>query len=313
MENISQVYIGVDISKDHLDVCIHPLGRSLKIKNSEADIAKLAQELKSYTVASIGCEATGGYEKLLVKTLQDHSYNVWIIDPRRVKGFIVATGCKSKTDKIDAQKIAQFVAQNPRSFEAIDKSEAEEKVQALVDRKQDLMKFLVAEKTRFKHPSHAFHGANIKKFIALLEREIEKLDIQIQKLLQDDENLHRRASILESIPGIGTSSAAVLLSSLPELGKIGNNQIAALVGLAPFDNASGRYSGKKFIRGGRATPRNALYMCALTTIKHNPVLKAFYDHLIAQQKPFKVAIVAVMRKMIVLANALLRKNELCRV
>lgn len=213
---------------------------------------------------------------------------------------------------MDAQKIAEFISQNPPNYESIRKSETEEKLQALVNRKNDLTKFLATEKTRLQHPSHVFHTTSIKRFIKMLENEITKLDQEMQNLIRSDEMISKKSSILESIPGIGKSSAAVLLSFIPELGKISNSEVAALVGLCPYDRSSGSYEGKKFISGGRVTPRNALYMCALTTIKYNLILKGFYDRLREKQKPFKVAIVAVMRKMIILANALLKKGELCK-
>lgn len=313
MTTISKVYIGVDISKNYLDVYIHPIGKVFRLKNSETDIEKLITELTKYDVVHIGCEATGGYEKLLAQLLQKNLYDLWIIDPRRVKGFIIASGCKSKTDKIDAQKIAEFISKNSKDYQAINKTENQEQLQAFVNRKNDLIKFLAAEKTRSKHPSHALYLPSIKKFIAVFEKEIKKIDKQIEDLIKNDDDLSKKSNILESIPGIGRASAGVLLSFVPELGKISNSKIAALVGVCPYENESGLYKGKKIIKGGRITPRNMLYMCALTTIKYNLILKSFYDRLIANKKPFKVAIVAVMRKLIILANSLLKKGELCKV
>jgi transposase len=313
MTNISKVYIGVDVSKSSLDIHMYPIGRSFKIKNSKGEIQKFIRQLEQYDIATIGCEATGGYEKLLFKLLKDNTYDVWIIDPRRIKGFIVASGCKSKTDKIDAKKIAEFVSKNTKDYDSIIKTETQEQLQSLVNRKQDLIKFLVAEKTRLQHPSHVFSLPSIKKLIEILESEVKVIDKQIEKLIASDKELTQKSTILESIPGIGKASAAALLSFVPELGKIGNNKISALVGVCPYDNASGTYTGKKSIRGGRLIPRNMLYMCALTTIKYNLILKSFYDRLIEHKKPFKVAIVAVMRKLIVLANSLLKKGELCKV
>lgn len=313
MTNISKAYVGVDISKNSLDIHIYPFGRSFKIYNSKGDIQKFIGQLQHYDIATIGCEATGGYEKTLCKLLKDNSYDLWIIDPRRIKGFIVASGCKGKTDKIDAKKIAEFVCQNTKDYDSIGKTENQEQLQSLVNRKNDLIKFLVAEKTRLQHPSHMFSLSSIKKLIEILEGEVKIVDKQIKSLIASDKELARKSVILESIPGIGAASAAALLSFVPELGKISNSKIAALVGVCPYDNASGTYTGKKSIRGGRLVPRNMLYMCALTTIKHNLILKSFYDRLIENKKPFKVAIVAVMRKLIVLANSLLKKGELCKV
>lgn len=313
MNNVSKVYIGVDISKDHLDVYIHPLGGFFKVKNSKPEIQKFIKALSKYDIARIGCEATGGYEKLLAQILQQNNHCLWVIDPRRIKGFIIAQGCKSKTDKIDAKKIAEFVAQNIKDFEPINKTEKQEQLLSFVNRKNDLIKFLATEKTRLKHPSHALSILSIKTLIKVLEKEIKIIDKQIQNLINSDSDLNSKSKILESIPGIGKASAAVLLSSVPELGILSNSKVSALIGVCPYNNESGKYKGKAFIKGGRITPRNMLYMCALTTIKYNLILKGFYNRLIEKKKSFKVAIVAVMHKLIIFANSLLRKRELCKI
>jgi len=310
MKKIAEVYIGVDISKNNLDIYIYPIKKSFRIANSEIAIKKFIKELVQYDVVQIGCEATGGYEKLLAQLLKKSNYVLWIIDPRRIRVFIIATGCKSKTDKIDAQKIAEFVSKNSPDYMIINKNESQEKLQALINRKNDLIKTLASEKTRLHHPSHQFCVKSIKRFIKVLEKEIRLIEDAMKILIQEDEELDEKATILESIPGIGKASAATLLAFIPELGQINNKKIAALVGLCPYDNASGNYNGKKNIKGGRIIPRNMLYMCALTTIKYHLPLKTFYNRLIAQ-KPFKVAIVAVMHKLIVIANSLLKKKELC--
>lgn len=312
MTIVPKVHVGVDISKNSLDIHILPLRKVRKIANSEADITKLIKELAKYDIAQIACEATGGYEKELARVLKENGYDLWIVDPRRIRGFIVASGCRSKTDKIDAQKIAEFSSKNTRDYLAIDKTENQHKVQALVNRKNDLTKFLGTEKARLKHPSHALYLSSIQNIISVLLGEIKTIEQQIQALIKSDSELAKKAMLLESIPGIGAASAALLLSHIPELGKISNRKISALVGLCPYDNESGRYKGKKRIRGGRVAPRNNLYMCALTTIKYNLILKGFYDRLTGNNKPFKVAIVAVMHKLIILANAILKKGEVCR-
>ena len=312
MTNVPKVYVGVDVSKNNLDIFMFPAGKHFRIANSKKEIKRFFEGLISYYAVQIACEATGGYEKLFVKLSKEKSYPCWIVDPRRIKGFITASGCKIKTDKTDAQKIAEFAAQNSQSYEAISKTKNQEKLQSLVDRKHDLTKFLAAEKTRLGHPSHALSVLSIKKLIKMLEREIEILDKQMSKLIDSDAELKEKTTFLESIPGIGRPTAALLVSHVPELGTLNSNEIAALIGVCPYNRESGNYKGKRFIRGGRAVPRNALYMSALTTIKYYPPLKEFYDRLIANKKPFKVAIVAVMRKLIVMANAILKKGELCR-
>ena len=309
METVSEVYVGVDISKDSLDIYIHPIGKSFKIANTKSEIQKLIKKLTKYQVKNIVCEATGGYEKLLADILKKSLYALWIVDPRRIKGFIIASGCRSKTDKIDAQKIAEFAAKNNRDYISICKTKNQEILLAFVNRKNDLVKFLGSEKTRLKHPSHALYLASIKKIIKTLECEIKSIDKQIQSLIAQDDELNSKSQLLESIPGIGKASAATLLATVPELGKLSNAKVSALIGVCPYDNASGKYKGKKFIKGGRITPRNMLYMCALTTIKYNLVLKKIYDRLRANNRPFKVAIVTVMHKLVIFANSILKKGE----
>lgn len=313
MKSISKVHIGVDISKDGLDICILPIKVHLKIDNSKSAITKFIRSLTRYEVEQITCEATGGYEKLIASLLKKKGYSLWIVDPRRIRGFIVSTGCKSKTDKIDAQKIAEFSLKNVKDYDAVEMSDNQVRLQALVNRKNDLIKFLATEKSRAKHPSHALYLPSIEHLSMVLKIEIKAMEMQIDTLLKKDNELKQKAEILTSIPGIGAASAALLLSHIPELGILSNSKVSALVGLCPYDNESGRFKGKRRIRGGRMAPRNILYMCALTTIKYNLILKAFYNRLIEKKKPFKVAIVAVMHKLIILANSLLKRGELCKV
>lgn len=313
MTNIAKIHIGVDVSKSTLDLYILHRGLYYKIENSQKAIRAFCKTLNRGEVESIVCEATGGYEKTLAKVLQEFGLNLWIVDPRRIKGFIISTGCKGKTDKIDAKKIAEFAAQNSCEYIAIQKSEYHDKLRSLDDRKNDLTKFLAAEKTRLKHPSHELSMPSIKRMIKALSQEIKAIEKAMVSLIKQDDTLKNKSVLLESIPGIGKASAITLLTSVPELGSLSNKKISSLVGLCPFDRQSGKYKGRSFIAGGRAAPRKMLYMCALTTIKYNFALKSFYDRLIEKGKPFKVAIVAIMHKLIILANTILKRGEPCRV
>jgi transposase len=312
MTNITKSHLGVDVSKEFLDFYIHPTGAHYKVENSAKAIRAFLKTLNQDEIASIVCEATGGYEKTLAKVLEEHGLNLWIVDPRRIKGFIISTGCKSKTDKIDAKKIAEFAARNTRDYIPVKTTQNHDQLQALIDRKGDLTKFLVAEKSRFQQPSHELSKKSIEHMIKALEKEIKAIEKSIGKLIEADQILSKKADLLESIPGIGKASAAALLVSIPELGMLSNKKISALAGLCPFDRQSGKVKGRSFIRGGRGLCRTMLYMCALTTIKYNLIFKNFYDRLI-EKKPFKVAIVAVMHKLIILANTILKKGESCRV
>ncbi len=311
MTNITKVHIGVDVSKNTLD--IYYKGLHHKIENSEGAIRAFFKTLNREEIASIVCEATGGYEKTLAKVLQEYSLSLWIVDPRRIKGFIISTGCKGKTDKIDAKKIAEFAAQNSCEYISVKKSEYHDQLRSLNDRRNDLTKFLAAEKARLKHPSHELSIPSINRMIEFLNKETKEIEFAMKRLIKQDDTLNNQSTLLESIPGIGKTSAITLLTAVPELGSLGNKKISSLVGLCPFDRQSGKYKGKSFIAGGRAAPRKMLYMCALTTIKYNFALKAFYDRLIEKGKPFKVAIVAVMHKLIILANTILKKGQPCKV
>ena len=313
MTSIAKTHIGVDVSKNTLDLYIFSQGLHHKIENTEKAIRAFCKTLNRDEIASIVCEATGGYEKTLARVLQDLELSLWIVDPRRIKGFIVSTGCKGKTDKIDAKKIAEFAAQNSCEYIAVKKSEHHDKLRSLNDRRGDLTKFLAAEKARLKHPSHELSMPGIKRMIKVLNKEIKAIEQAMASLIKQDDTLKNKSLLLESIQGIGTASAITLLTSVPELGSLSNKKISSLVGLCPFDRQSGKYKGRSFIAGGRAAPRKMLYMCALTTIKYNFALKSFYDRLIEKGKPFKVAIVAVMHKLIILANTILKRGEPCRV
>lgn len=313
MITLFKSYIGVDVSKNNLDIFIYPSGRHIRIINSKSAIENFLQKISAETIEIIACEATGGYEKLLIKLAQDKFHSTWIIDPKRIKGFIMSRGCKSKTDKIDAQKIAEFAANNPKDYITIKKTENQEKLQSLVNRKQDFIGFLATEKVRLQHPVHELSKISIEKFINILEEEIQLIDNEMKKLIKDDENLDKKSKILTSIPGIGKATAAVLLSSIPELGNLSNSKVSSLVGLAPYTRESGNFKGKSFVSGGRDIPRKALYMCAIVAIKHYPALKEFYTRLINKNKPFKVAIVAVMHKLIMVANSLLKKGEMYKI
>jgi len=312
MNNLTNVWVGVDVSKDTLDIHLYPLNKSFKITNTKVGIEKFVnQELSKFDVKQTTCEATGSYEKVFATTFKKHGYPVWVVHPQRIKGYIISTGCRSKNDKIDAKKIAEFASKNPPDYTAQERTENQEILRALVNRRDDLTKSLAEEKTRYQQPAHEPCRPSIESLMEHLESQIKVIEKQIKDILKKDEELSAKAQLLESIPGVGVMSATMLLSWFPELGLVSNRAIASLAGLSPFERSSGKYVGKRYIGGGRSLPRKMLYMCALSAIQYYQPLKEFYKRLIAKNKPFKVAIVAVMRKLIVLANTLLRKGEMC--
>ena len=230
---LPQVYIGVDVSKNHLDIYINPIGKHFRLDNSKKEIGRFIKDLRAYEVMQIGCEASGGYEKPLVQLIKKSGLRSWIIDPRRVKGFAVSHGLRAKTDKIDAKKIAEFVVQNDKEFDMPTRTDEEEKLQALINRRKDLTKLLGVEKNRLQQASHALCLSHIKKIIRFFEHEIEIFDEKIEELVNSSEILSKKSAILESIPGVGRNSAALLLSFIPELGHLSNAKISALIGVCP--------------------------------------------------------------------------------
>lgn len=310
MATLSHVDVGVDVSKLHLDVCLHQTGKALRIANSERGLAKFSELLSSHTVGQIVCESTGGYENLMCKTLRKQSYKVWPVQPKRIKAFIESEGIKAKTDKIDAKMIALFASQKSSSYEIIQRSDDNEKLRNLVALKASTTISAAELKTQLQQVSDADCLNYLNKNLKFLEKQIEKISNQIDSLINDNETFAQTTKIITSIPGIGNGTAEMFTALMPELGKVNNKAAAALVGVAPYIKQSGSFKGQAKISGGRAQLRSILYMAAITAIRHNVVLKAFYERLINTGKAFKVAIVAVMRKLVVYMNVLMKKGEL---
>lgn len=308
MKKITNFFVGVDVSKNWLDAHIYPKDESLRIDNSTIGIENLLKVLANHTIEQIVCESSGGYENLLLKLCNDAGYKVWQVDPKRIKAFIASQGVKAKTDKIDAKMIARFASQQQAEYSKYKRSNISEKLRALVRRKADLTEMAAMEKKRLRGPSGYYCKDRIESLLTVINKEIEDLSIEIQYLIEQDEEMKESKEILESIPGIGETTAAALIADMPELGKLENKQAAALLGVVPYTKQSGMYKGVETISGGRPAPRCALYMAALAASRYNPPIKIFYNRLrVAGKKP-KVAIVAVMNKLIVTCNAMLKKK-----
>ncbi len=308
---LTEIFVGVDISKDNLDVFLRPLNQYFKTPNSAAGLNKILNVFSEYNVVRVVCESSGGYEKLLIRTLSNAGYFVWLIEPKRIKSFIASDGAKAKTDKIDASMIALFAQQKELSEETRIKvpKENEELLKALIRRKSDLTGMISREKTRLAHPQVEFCKDKIQQHIDFMDEQVKELEKEIEQLIDNDDDWKHKQNIITSIPGAGKGTSATLIAFFSELGSIGNKQVAALLGVAPYTNESGNYKKKSIIREGRSLPRKMLYMPTLSAVQHNPDFKKFYERLREEGKPSKIALIAVMRKFIILANVLLTENR----
>lgn len=310
MTTASEIFIGIDVAKAHLDIAIHTPGRTWQVENNATGIGTLVQTLLELQPTLIVLEATGGFELAVVAALAAAHLPVVVTNPRQVRNFARALGKRAKTDKLDAAVLAQFGATlrpTPRPLP----SEQDEQLTALLTRRRQIVDMLTVEQNRL-HTVRPTMRADLEEHIAWLRRQLAKLDDEIDRFIQATPLWKAKDELLQSVPGIGRITASTLLAMLPELGTLNRQEIAALVGLAPLNRDSGKKRGKRRIFGGRAPVRNVLYMATLVATKHNPIIQKFYHHLLAQGKEKKVALTACMRKLLVILNALLRSNSAWR-
>lgn len=306
MENISQ-WIGIDISKATLDVYIRPLGKTLRFANTAEDISKLVEELKSITLNVIVLEATGGLETELVIQLQAAGLPVALINPRQGRDFAKATGKLAKTDAIDAQILAHFGEAMKPQILAVE-SEESRQLSDLISRRRQLVEMRTAEKNR-RERARGKALADIEAHLEYLDNCLEKLNQEIEELTQANQQWLEKVNLLKTVPGIGQVISTTLVSDLPELGQLTAKQISRLVGVAPINHDSGQHKGKRMISGGRAHVRAILYMGAVVAMRHNPVIKAFYERLVGRGKSKKLALTACVRKILVILNAMVRSQQ----
>lgn len=303
---LKRSYVGVDVSKGHLDVAF-PGAKVWRTTNDASGIAALVRRAARLQQPQLVCEATGGYTRALVRGAADEGLALSRINPRQVRDFGRSTGRLAKTDAIDAAVILRFAqTMQPPASPAPTLTQAY--LTDLVRRRRQLVDAAAQEKQR-DLPDAPLPAASIKRHLAFLTAEVESIDRAIAATIAADRTLARRAELLRTIPGVGAVTAATLVAELPELGTIGKKQIAALVGVAPVNRDSGLYRGQAHIAGGRLSARCCLYMATIVAIRCNPAIKPFYQHLRGQGKPPKVAIVAAMRKLIIAANAMLEHNR----
>ena len=308
-EKMNDVTIGIDISKAFLDVATYPDGEILQFSNDKSGLKALVKCLKGRAVSLVVFEATGSYHKALETALDQAGVAFAKVNPLRARRFAQATGQLAKTDRADALSLARYAAVIRPSATRV-KPQNLEVLHEMVMARLALKKESAATKTRLKTMKNSFL---IKKFqgkLRLVEKDVADIDAECFKLVKEDHDLSRRFDILSSVPGLGQVSIMTMLTEMPELGSMDKRQAAALAGLAPITRQSGTWTGKSFTGGGRSILRKALYMPALVAARFNKYLKAKYDDLIRRGKPAKIALTAIMRNIIVIANALIRDNRL---
>lgn len=303
-EKSYKFHVGIDVSKAILDIAISNNNSLLQFPNNEEGLKALVKALPSKKQTLVILEATGGYEKFAANYLRQKKFSVAVVNAKRVRDFAKASGKLAKTDGIDAKTIMMFgKAFNPAPQPLASKEEDQR--QQNINRRDQLVRIIAMEKQHLEHASDAIKKS-INKHIHYLEKELALIENHLKDLFNQDSELKDKMERLDEIKGVGEITAMNILIHLPELGKLSHKEISALAGVAPFNKDSGQSKGKREIWGGRAPVRAALYMAVLTARKFNPALKRFYDRLIGRGKIKKVAMVACMRKLIIIMNAMLR-------
>lgn len=302
------VYIGIDVAKAHLDLAIRPSDERWSSAVEEPDLSRLVARLQTLAPTLIVLEATGGYEVPIVSALAAAGLPVVVVNPRQVRDFAKALGILAKTDAIDAAVLALFGERVQPAIRLLP-DQALAALSALVARRRQLVEMLVAERHRRSQMRDPGVRRDIGQHIRWLERRLTQTTRDIGRLLETTPAWRVKDNLLQSMPGVGPTTAAVLIAELPELGQLTRQKIASLVGVAPFACDSGTLRGVRRIWGGRVSVRGALYMAALVATRHNAVLRAYYQHLLNKGKQKKVALVAVMHKLLTILNAMVKHQQ----
>lgn len=304
--NDKRVVAGIDVSKAQLDVALLPGAERLQCANDAPGIAELIKRLKAAGVELAVMEATGGYETAAATAIAGAGLRLAVVNPRQVRDFARATGRLAKTDRIDAEMIGAFAQAIEPQVLTLPEEDARE-LAALLVRRAQLIAMRTQESNRLALTTGAMRK-QIKAHIAWLEQAIDRLDTDLTARLRNSPAWRAKDDLLRSMKGVGPITSGTLMSALPELGQLDRRAIAALVGVAPFNRDSGTLRGRRTIWGGRARVRTVLYMAATSAVRSNPLMRAFYDRLLERGKPHKVAMVACMRKMLTILNAMARTN-----
>lgn len=302
------ITVGIDVSKDRLDVAIRPSGELFAVERNAAGLERLVMRLREVSPHIVALEATGGFETIAAAALAAAGLPVVIVNPAQIRAFAKAIGQRAKSDPIDAAVIAHFAeATRPQVRPLPD--EATRLLADLVARRRQIVEMIGAERQREKRMTIPHLRKSIARLLKALEKELASLDADIDDAVRGSPAWRDKEDLLASVPGVGPIIARTLIAELPELGRLGRREIAALAGLAPFTRQSGQWRGKSFIGGGRTVVRTVLFMGAMVAKRHNPVLKIFFDRLVAAGKPKMAAIIAVARKLLTILNAILRDNR----
>jgi transposase len=311
-EGVVEVYVGIDVSKAQLD-CVALIdgayGKAQRFANTEAGHGELLQWLSAQAKSLCVMEATGGYETPVAVALLSADFAVAVINPRQVRDFAKATGVLAKTDAVDARVLAHFAQAVRPAVRAMQTPECQA-LEAMVTRRRQIIEMMGAEKHRQATATQPRVRKQIEAHLKWLDKQLSQIDDDMGRLIERSCVMQHRLALLSSVPGVGRVTATSLIAQLPELGQLNERELAALVGVCPFSRDSGTMRGRRSIWGGRARVRAALYMAALVASRHNPVLKAFYQRLLAAGKLKKVALVACMHKLLLILNALVKKDQM---
>lgn len=308
MENSAAVFVGIDVAKATLEVHLHPRGTAFALARDPAGLAELAARLRALTPALIVLEATGGLETVVVSTLATAGLPVLAVNPRQIRDFARASGQLAKTDRLDAAVIAGFAARIRPELRPLPDAQMLQ-LRELLSRREQLLGMLVAEQNRRQQLQARQLIKQLDAHLRWLQRQIGAVERELDQAIRATPLWRERAELLADVPGVGPALTRCLLLELPELGRLTRRQISALVGVAPLADDSGTRRGSRHIRGGRAAVRAKLYMATLSATRFNPVIRAAYRRLRDAGKPAKVALVACMRKLLVILNAILRSGQ----
>ena len=302
--------VGIDVAKAELVIAVRPSGEQWSVANDAAGVQALAERLQQLRPELIVCEATGGYELLSVGVLLAAGLPVVVVNPRQVRDFARATGELAKTDRLDAALLALFADRVRPAVRTLPDTQAHE-LAGLLARRRQLLEMLQAERNRLGQVFSRGKAVttSLRRHIRYLERELRGADAELGELIRRTPAWRERDDLLRSVPGIGPVVSYTLVAELPELGRLTRREIAKLVGVAPVSRDSGTLRGRRFVQGGRAQVRAALYMGALVATRHNPTIRAFYQRLVGAGKPKKLALVACMRKLLTILNTMVRTRE----